>query len=110
MQRVQHDQRAPRMYAIHQVYVEPGSLLYRLTGKKIPCQQSSSPGHPYARCRGQVTAVAKDGIIEAVEFPRHPFALGVQWHPEWLCRHDRNAAVLFAALRQAASSPTAPTG
>jgi putative glutamine amidotransferase len=25
-----------------------------------------------------------DGLVELVELPGHPFALGVQWHPEWL--------------------------
>lgn len=103
VQRIQHDQRAPRMYAIHQVYVQPGSLLYRLTGKKkfrvnsLHHQAIRTPG---AGCK--VSAVAADGIIEAVEFPAHPFALGVQWHPEWLYKHDRNAAVLFSALCRAA--------
>lgn len=27
---------------------------------------------------------APDGLIEAVELPGHPYAVGVQWHPEWL--------------------------
>ncbi|HEX9452950.1 MAG TPA: gamma-glutamyl-gamma-aminobutyrate hydrolase family protein, partial [Candidatus Binatia bacterium] len=35
--------------------------------------------------RGLVaTAVAPDGIIEAIESTRHRFAIGVQWHPEVL--------------------------
>jgi putative glutamine amidotransferase len=29
-----------------------------------------------------VVARAPDGLIEALEAPEHPFALGVQWHPE----------------------------
>jgi len=40
-------------------------------------------------CRGLApglvaAARAPDGLIEAVELPRHPFALAVQWHPECL--------------------------
>lgn len=104
VQRIQHEQRAPRMYAIHQVYVKPGSLLYRLTRKKkfrVNSLHHQAIRKPGTGCK--VSAVAADGIIEAVEFPSHPFALGVQWHPEWLCRHDRTAAVLFTALRKAAS-------
>ena len=27
-------------------------------------------------------ATAPDGVIEAIQDPRHPFYLGVQWHPE----------------------------
>ena len=30
-----------------------------------------------------VDAVAPDGVIEGIEFPSHPFCLGVQWHPEY---------------------------
>lgn len=29
-------------------------------------------------------AWAPDGVVEAACLPGHPFALGVQWHPEWL--------------------------
>jgi putative glutamine amidotransferase len=42
-----------------------------------------------------------DGIIEAVEAEAHPFALGVQWHPEELAPTDRRAQRLFDALVEA---------
>ena len=32
----------------------------------------------------RVTAHAPDGLVEAVEIPNHPYAVAVQWHPEWL--------------------------
>lgn len=32
----------------------------------------------------RIVGHAPDGVIEAVELPDHPYALGVQWHPEWL--------------------------
>src|SRR5690606_41631566 len=32
----------------------------------------------------RVSAVAPDGVIEAIESTRYPFVLGVQWHPEAL--------------------------
>jgi gamma-glutamyl-gamma-aminobutyrate hydrolase PuuD len=28
------------------------------------------------------SALALDGIIEAIELKNHPFFIGVQWHPE----------------------------
>ena len=28
--------------------------------------------------------VSSDGIIEAAEISNHPYALGIQWHPEWI--------------------------
>lgn len=27
---------------------------------------------------------SSDGLVEVVEMPEHPYALAVQWHPEWL--------------------------
>ena len=39
-----------------------------------------------------VIARAPDGVTEAIALPGHPFAVGVQWHPEWL------DARLYAAL------------
>jgi len=30
----------------------------------------------------RITAVAHDGVIEAIDIPQRPFYLGVQWHPE----------------------------
>ncbi|HNT53163.1 MAG TPA: gamma-glutamyl-gamma-aminobutyrate hydrolase family protein [Anaerolineaceae bacterium] len=47
------------------------------------------------------TAAAPDGLIEAVEVPGHRFAIGVQWHPEWL-QDDPAMQRLFQALIQAA--------
>lgn len=36
-----------------------------------------------------VTAQAKDGVIEAIECKNYPFLVGVQWHPEMLFKvHD----------------------
>jgi putative glutamine amidotransferase len=46
----------------------------------------------------EVSAVAPDGIIEAVEVRDHPFAVGVQWHPEELATRDAASQRLFEAL------------
>ena len=35
-----------------------------------------------------VTAVAKDGVIEAIESTAHRFMVGVQWHPEAMVKRD----------------------
>jgi putative glutamine amidotransferase len=48
-----------------------------------------------------VVARAVDGIVEAVEAPDHPFAIGVQWHPEELASGDVRAQRLFDALVEA---------
>ena len=32
----------------------------------------------------RVAGHAPDGLVEVVELPGHPYAVAVQWHPEWL--------------------------
>lgn len=32
----------------------------------------------------RVAGRAPDGLVEIVELPEHPYAIAVQWHPEWL--------------------------
>jgi|SRR5688572_6077209 len=49
----------------------------------------------------RVTAHAPDGIVEGLEDPKHPFYLGVQWHPEDMTGED-SAATLFGAFIDAA--------
>lgn len=49
----------------------------------------------------RIAARAPDGIVEAVEVEGHPFALGVQWHPEELAPRDERAQRLFHALVRA---------
>jgi putative glutamine amidotransferase len=37
-----------------------------------------------------ISAKAPDGVIEVIEHEQHPFCIGVQWHPEYLCTgHDK---------------------
>lgn len=48
-----------------------------------------------------VTARAPDDVIEAVEAEGHPFAIGVQWHPEELANNDVQAQRIFDALVEA---------
>ncbi len=32
----------------------------------------------------KVAGHAPDGLVEVIEIPDHPYAIAVQWHPEWL--------------------------
>jgi putative glutamine amidotransferase len=45
----------------------------------------------------EVSAHAPDGLIEAIEVPGRKFALGVQWHPEWL-QDQPSMRALFGEL------------
>lgn len=48
-------------------------------------------------------ATAPDGLLEACELPDHPFAVAVQWHPEWM-PDDEKMQQLFRAFVTAAAA------
>jgi putative glutamine amidotransferase len=51
-----------------------------------------------------IAAVAPDGVIEGLEMLDHPWAVGVQWHPELTAAQDQTQQRLFDALVRAAES------
>ena len=81
---LEHEQKNPRTEPGHEVAITPGTLLHRIVGSDV--MEVNSAHHqavakPAPGC--VVDAVAPDGVIEGIEFPAHPFCLGVQWHPEY---------------------------
>jgi len=49
-----------------------------------------------------ISARAPHGVVEAIELPGLPFALGVQWHPEAVLAYQPRHARLYAGLVAAA--------
>jgi putative glutamine amidotransferase len=85
----------PRDLIAHPVEVKPASSLAGLT--HLPSLEVNSLHHQGISSVAptlQPTAFAPDGLVEAVELPGHPFALGIQWHPEWLPESDPMQAIL----------------
>jgi putative glutamine amidotransferase len=97
-----HDvQYAPR----HSVTLTPGGLLHSLARDKTVIEVNSLHGQAIDRlAEGLVIeALAPDGTIEAVRVREaKAFALGVQWHPEWLFAENEVSSALFAAFAEAA--------
>lgn len=88
----------PLDYPAHSVQVEEDSLLARVVG--TPIVEVNSRHHQAVERLApdlEVVGRAPDGVIEAVEAPRHPFALAVQWHPENLQAQPAMRA-LFASF------------
>jgi len=92
----------PENRARHDVIIEQGTHL----AGYLPAEELNvnSSHHQAVQTVGEglrVTAHAPDGIIEGVEDPRHPFYLGVQWHPEDMTGEE-SASTLFRAFIEAA--------
>ena len=88
-------QSAARSEVSHRIRTERGSRLREYVG---PCLFVNSFHHQAVNSPGKdviVSARAQDDTIEAVEIKNHPFAIGVQWHPECMYRHSPEMRKLF---------------
>jgi putative glutamine amidotransferase len=91
-----HSQGYPRDLLAHPVAVESDSRLRRALG--VDHLTVNSLHHQALRdVAGTYQAVCRspDGIVEGIEMPGHPFAVGVQWHPEELIASQDAARRLF---------------
>lgn len=87
----------------HGVRIEPGSKLDGHLGvASLPVISRHHQALTDVPAPWRVCAADAEGLIEAIEQPELPFAIGVQWHPELSpegSAHDR----LFRALVHASS-------
>ncbi len=79
-----HEQPGPRHEIGHSIIVKENTLLHQILGSTEA--HVNSAHHQAIRSVGNgviINAIAPDGVIEGIEYPPHPFCLGVQWHPEY---------------------------
>lgn len=73
-----------KAWASHPIAIEAESQLAKLVGATE--QHVNSSHHQSVRsvkAPMQISAIAEDGVIEAIELTDKTFAIGVQWHPEY---------------------------
>jgi putative glutamine amidotransferase len=94
-----HEQKVDPRTPGHAARVEPGTRLAHIVG--VERLEVNSTHHQAVRDpgRARVSAVAPDGVIEAIELADR-FAVGVEWHPELLPGAEHLA--LYRALVEAA--------
>jgi putative glutamine amidotransferase len=100
---VGHEQPAPKDVPSHVAALVPGTQLAALVGGD-PLDVNSTH-HQAVKVPGAgvlVSARAPDGVVEAIELPDLPFAMGVQWHPEAVVRHVPRHAAIYRGLVEAA--------
>lgn len=90
----------------HDVVLEPGGLLQRLTGaSRIRVNSLHGQGVRELGAGLRVEARAPDGVIEAFAVEAAPsFALALQWHPEWRVMDNPVSRALFAQFGAACSA------
>ncbi|MDH4097017.1 MAG: gamma-glutamyl-gamma-aminobutyrate hydrolase family protein [Nitrospira sp.] len=98
-----HRQQKKAIHVSHPVTVTPNSLLQKVVDRVILMVNSSHHQSVKLVAPSLVaSAIASDGIIEAIESPKHRFLLAVQWHPEFLFERHAAHRRLFDALLRAA--------
>ena len=98
---IQHES-IPEDRARHDVIVEQGTKLANIL-PAVELNVNSSHHQAVGRVGEglKITAHAPDGIVEGLEDPKHPFYVGVQWHPEDMVG-EASAEALFGAFLAAA--------
>lgn len=97
----------PGTFSTHTVALEPGSLAARASGAERV--EVRSHHHQGVGELGEGLVVSgrsePDGVVEAIELPDHPFALGVLWHTE----EDHSSPVVGALVAAAGEREGIPT-
>lgn len=101
---IKHNQGHLSNVATHTAKIKKGTKLYEILGEEEVLVNSFhhlgakdiAPGYI-------VSAVAKDGLVEAIEKEGDEFVIGVQWHPEMMTKDCPKMKKLFMALVEEAS-------
>lgn len=89
-----HSQEEERGVATHMVNIEHGSLLGNLFGDTLAVNSFHHQAVSLVPDGFRVTAVATDGVVEAVEAVDGRPMVGVQWHPECFILKDDNRCMM----------------
>lgn len=96
-----HEQPNPRHEAGHEVAIVANTKLYSIIGAPtIPVNSAHHQAVASTAPGVVINARAPDGVIEGIEYPEHPFCIGVQWHPEFSITKADDA--IFTAFLNAA--------
>ena len=94
---LKHRQEEPRGYSTHGIEVKKGTLLFDIIGKEHVIVNSWHHQSIKTVAQGfKISAVASDGVIEAIEANSHRFMLGVQFHAEDLWQNDHLFKNIFS--------------
>lgn len=94
-----HEQSARKEHGGHQVDIAAGSRLHTIVERRKV--EVNTTHHQAVKDVGHglvVNAKAEDGVIEGIESTRHPWVLGVQWHPEVLAPRRKDQQRIFSCF------------
>ncbi len=87
---------------VHDVIIQPEGRLEKF-GKEWHVNSLHKQAINEVGERLFVEALARDGLVEAISLVKHPFMIGVQWHPELNYEQDNLSKFLFTEFIHYAS-------
>ena len=97
--KIEHHMMPPYDRASHSVIVADNTILSDIIGPGI--HEVNSYHHQAVKDlspRVIQMASSSDGLVEAIAVRNHRFAIGVQWHPEFSYRNNRESMLLVKAF------------
>lgn len=98
---LEHKHKMGQSELCHKISISNDSLLHKIVGTD---EYMVNSNHRQAvRKPGKdliITAIAPDGVVEAIEHQSLPFCLGVEWHPEYQ-QHEEDRAIFRGLLKAA---------
>lgn len=97
-----HTPDGSRSHIAHTIEILPDTHLAKILG--VTSLQVNSIHHQavdLVPAPLEISAVASDGTIEAIEDPNHPFFIGVQWHPEEILDQEASQKLYGEFMRAA---------
>lgn len=95
---LKHTLTAAKYHPTHLVTLEAGTRLASLLGAECRVNSRHHQSVRTVPAPWVISAIAPDGVIEAMELPGDPFVVGVQWHPENFTGREWSHDALFAAF------------
>jgi putative glutamine amidotransferase len=92
----EHQKGEPFNLLAHEIKIDPGSKLGRALGEtQVKVNSLHHQSVKQVAPGFRVVAAAPDGIVEGIESINGTYAVGVQFHPEWLIDDDARMIRLF---------------
>ena len=85
---LEHSLTEPKNSIAHDVKITPGSRLQTVLAHAVTGEHTCRVNSRHHQSAGRIgeflvaSAMADDGVVEAIEAPDQDFCVGVQWHPE----------------------------
>lgn len=96
---IEHHMSAPYDRAIHSVSIDTTSRLFRIVKEEtLPVNSYHHQAIRDLSPRLKAVAWSDDGLTEGVEMPDERFAIGVQWHPEYMFGTDESSCNFFRSF------------